>query len=237
MNTQKLFEEYKYKVELHTHTSPVSACSQIEPEALVHTYKELGCDAVVITNHLSPVLFSHEGSDEDKTEYYLSDYRRAKAEGDKIGIKVILGFEFRLAENNNDYLIYGVKEEDALPIYKYMTGTLKEFREGYKNPDMLFLQAHPFRDGMTQMDVSLLDGIEVFNMHPGHNSRVSLAAKYASDNHLVTVGGSDYHHHGLAGLIFARFKTLPRDSVSLAKLLRSGDYIFDLGGHAIVPNR
>ncbi len=236
MNTKKLFEEYKYKVELHTHTGPVSCCSAIEPEHLAQIYKSLGCDAVVLTNHLSPVLLEHNKDDDTIIEYYLNDYRRAKAEGDKIGIEVILGLEFRLTENYNDYLIYGVTEDDGRPIYKYMTGTLKEFREGYKNPDMLFLQAHPFRDGMTRMDLSLLDGIEVFNMHPNHNSRVPLAAKYACENGLIPVGGSDFHNYGLEGMVFARFKELPHNSIELADLLRSRDYIFDLGGYAIIPN-
>ena len=143
ISTKQLFSEYKYKVELHTHTGPVSNCSAITPTDLPNIYKELGCDAVVLTNHLSPVLFSHKGTDEEIIDYYLNDYRQAKAEGDKIGIEVILGFEFRLTENNNDYLIYGVKESDALPIYKYMTRTLKEFREEYKIPICSFCRHTP----------------------------------------------------------------------------------------------
>ena len=35
-------KEYKYKIDFHTHTSPVSPCSQITPQRMVEAYKELG---------------------------------------------------------------------------------------------------------------------------------------------------------------------------------------------------
>lgn len=35
---------------------------------------------------------------------------------------------------------------------------------------MLFYQAHPFRNSMKITNPELLDGIEVYNGHPGHDS-------------------------------------------------------------------
>ena len=46
-----LLSQYKYQIELHTHTSPVSDCSQVTPREMVDTYKKIGYDAVTITNH------------------------------------------------------------------------------------------------------------------------------------------------------------------------------------------
>ena len=80
-------QDYKYKIELHAHTKPVSGCSSIRPERMVEIIKELGCDAVVITNHC------RTGSDKNFAEHYLNDYRRTKEAGDKCGLNVILGME------------------------------------------------------------------------------------------------------------------------------------------------
>ncbi len=47
----KLLSQYKYRIELHAHTSPASACSEISPKEMVRIYKNLDYDAVTITNH------------------------------------------------------------------------------------------------------------------------------------------------------------------------------------------
>ena len=106
-------------------------------------------------------------------------------------------------------------------------------------PDSVFLQAHPFRDGMVLADPTILDGIEVFNLHPNHNSRVGIAALYAKENNFpVITAGSDFHHkdrkhEGVAAL---RARYLPEDSFGLASLLKSGDYLFEAGrNNLIIP--
>ena len=56
MNINKIKEdlksEYKYRIELHAHSKPVSPCSEIPPEQLIKVYKDLGFDAIALTNHL-----------------------------------------------------------------------------------------------------------------------------------------------------------------------------------------
>ena len=49
----------------------------------------------------------------------------------------------------------------------------------YKNEKNVILQAHPFRDGMVLANPVSIDGIEVFNFHINHNSRIGIAAQYA----------------------------------------------------------
>ena len=46
---------------------------------------------------------------------------------------------------------------------------------------------------MTQAPPELLDGIEVFNGNPRHNSRNELALEYAEKNGLLKLSGSDFH--------------------------------------------
>ena len=65
MNTKdlksKLLKQYKYRIELHAHTSPASGCSEITPKEMVDTYKSLGYDAVTITNHFTSVSRTRKG--------------------------------------------------------------------------------------------------------------------------------------------------------------------------------
>lgn len=104
-------------------------------------------------------------------------------------------------------------------------------------PDSVFVQAHPKRDGMEMVNPALLDGIEVFNMHPHHNSRVGLASLYAKENNIsVITAGSDFHHQNVSheGLAAIRTKYLPDDTFGIAKLLRQGDYLIEIARENII---
>ena len=233
---ETILKEYKYRTELHAHTSPASPCSQILPEEMAKTYHEKGYDAVVIANHF--FLQLTEGcTKEEAIERYLVDYEKTKEEAEKLGLNVILATELRFTENTNDYLIYGVDRDVLSVCYDYFDKGIEIFRKEVDLPDSVFLQAHPFRNGMTEVDPALLDGIETFNMHPNHNSRVGIAVRYAAENDLkITVAGSDFHHPncGHEGVSALRTKVLPRDSFHLAEILKSGDYVFEIGENAIM---
>ena len=233
---QQLKELYPYKIELHAHTSPMSGCSQILPEEMVETYLSKGYDAVVITNHFT----SHGFIGLDKNEAlskYFADYEKTVKASKGTKLKVLLGAEARFDENWNDYLVYGVDREVLSKIYDYFPKGVKAFRNEVELKNSTFLQAHPFRDGMVLCDPDLLDGIESFNMHPGHNSRVGLAVRYAAENNLsVKIAGSDFHHKNLGheAVSALRTKTLPENSFELSAILKSGDYILEIGENSLV---
>ena len=88
---------------------------------------------------------------------------------------------------------------------------------------------------MTQIGLEFLDGYEVFNMHPGHNSRVGFAAKAVYGSGKIITGGTDFHHVGHEGMCAMVTKVPVTDSYQLADILKSGDYIFDIWGNKIVP--
>ncbi len=231
----QLITDYKYRMELHAHTSPASACSQISPKEMVDTYKGIGYDAVVITNH-----FNYQPSDVSKEDYidrYLYDFEQTKLYGDQMGIKVYLGAEIRFTDSNNDYLVYGVDRAMLSEIYDLLPLGLENFRKNYSMQGSTFVQAHPMRDGMDEIDSSLLDGIEVFNMHPGHNSRVGMVSVYAKKNNIsIITAGSDFHHPGRnhEGVAALRCKELPKDGFALADLLKSDDYLLEIGRNNII---
>lgn len=241
---EQLNKEYPYRIELHAHTKPESRCSEISPEELVETYKKLGYDGICVTNHFMgynryiDAEYMPGETKEEQLEFYLNGYRKAKEHGDKIGIKVYLGLEIRFAkENENDYLIYGVDDEITSICYDNFREDLAYFRKNANLDKSVFIQAHPLRNGMEQVKPELLDGMETFNMHPGHNASIGIAVRYAKENNrkICTVG-SDYHHknRGHEGVSALRTKLLPKDSFELAEILKSGDYLFEIGGESIV---
>jgi len=227
-----LLRAYKFKLELHAHTSPASSCSEIAPEELVQIYKSLGYDAVVVTNHFPGGETAADTAD-TYVDRWLDDYHRARAEGERAGLTVLLGAEFHTADLRNDYLAYGIGRDDLIKAYSLARGDIAAFRAGFKNDRNLLIQAHPFRDGITRVDPSLLDGVETYNVHPHHNSRIGLAVKYAHENNLPAICGTDFHHHGHEGLAAVLARELPQDSFELARLIAGGDYLMCVCGEVV----
>ncbi len=225
---------YPYRIELHAHTNPCSGCSQLGPEELVRSYYEKGYHGVVLTNHFEPGKLSF--GKEEAVKMHIRDYESAKNVAQKYGMTVYLGVELRFQENINDYLIYGVDEGMLRSFYDYIPTDLATFRKACPLPESVLLQAHPFRSNMILADPKLLDGMECFNMHPRHNSAVGLATQYAYDANLsIKIAGGDSHRPGDPGLAALRTKVLPKDSFEIARILRSGDYVFDISGSVWIP--
>lgn len=226
-----MFNEFKFKTELHAHTTPASGCSQIPPEYLVKVYKEKGYTSIALTNH-----FMYDTADaEEKITKYLDDYYKTLELGKKEGINILLGSEIRFSENNNDYLIFGINPEDLYNINSLLDKSIDNFYKTFKNDKNIILQAHPFRDGMESVNPESLDGIEVFNVHPGHNSRIGFAAKLARENNFIVTCGTDYHHFGHEGLCGILTKEPLTDSFKLAEALKKREYIIDISGYKVIP--
>ena len=233
---EQLCGEYKFRIEMHAHTSPASPCSHISPTEMVKTYSALGYDAVVISNHFINFILADLPKGEAISRY-IKDYEDTCKAAEECGLKIILAAEVRFDENNNDYLIYGVDRSVLETVYDYFPKGIKAFRKEVKLENSVFLQAHPFRDGMERVDAALLDGIESINVHPGHNSRIGQAAKYAYENNLkIKIAGTDYHHPNVnhEGLSAIRTRVLPKDSFELAKILKENDYVIELGADSII---
>ena len=230
MNTEK----YCYKTELHLHTSPASPCSEIPPESAVKYYADLGYHSIVVCNHFFPGMF-HIDDKQKCIDTYLADYDLAMDAGQKYGVNVIFGCEIRFTENVNDYLLFGIDRDFLDFAYDNLSIGIVEFSKQFRNDDRLLIQAHPFRNGMTEVDPKYLDGIETFNMHPNHNSRVAIAAKYAKEHNLIPTVGTDFHHPGHQGLSALLTETELKSSQDIVKVLKSRDYLFEIGGCILHP--
>lgn len=213
------------KIDLHIHTSEVSGCGRVPAAEMARLYHEAGYDAIVITDHLIAGKNAEMPVDE-RADWYLSGYRAAKAEGERLGLIVMLGAELRFDCGHEDYLLYGITEADIAPIMRDLdSGMLPGdfYRRIRENGRMALIQAHPFRPELRQAPLDELDGIEVYNGHPEHDSHNDLAMARAMQGGegFIKTSGSDahkVHHVGRGGMIVDEPIA---DSVQLARWLKA----------------
>ncbi len=108
-------------------------------------------------------------------------------------LTVILGMELTFYENDNDYLVYGMTEDFIRQYPNMMELGLERFCALAHENGMVIFQAHPFRNRMTVMPPGLLDGVEVYNGNPRHDSRNDIARMWAEKYEKKMSSGSDYH--------------------------------------------
>ncbi len=184
-----------HKYETHFHTSETSQCGRVKAEEAVRIYHKAAYTGLVVTDHYYNGFFERHPfrSWDKKIDLYLAGYRNALAEGQRLGMDIQLGMEIRFNENANDYLVYGFDEAFLRKQRKLYRLTLKEFRELTAGMGIVIIQAHPFRVHMVPASPKLIDGVEVYNGNPRHNSSNHLALKYAQENKLKMLSGSDFH--------------------------------------------
>ena len=182
-----------FLTETHFHTSLSSPCANVPPEEALAAYINCGYSALVVTDHFSRICREHYGIDDNGewVDRFLSGYRYLKQT--MTSMHVLLGMEIRFDENANDYLVFGFSEEDLYQHPTMYEWSIQEFYRYAHERGWLVVQAHPFRDGMTITPPSCVDGIEIFNGNPRHNSRNEMAEHWARLNGLLTTSGSDYH--------------------------------------------
>ena len=218
-----------YKTELHCHSASVSACADISPADIVAQYLEKGYSSIVLTEHLSPATFAegnYSGGDDwsQKVDFFLSGYRALRdAAGDRL--HVLLGAEIRVdSHSGTDFLVYGLTEEILYSLTDLLNDKPRVLSERLRAAGCLFCQAHPFRNNMKIVNPALLDGIEVFNGNPSHDSRNAFAAMWAEQHSLIPLSGSDLHHphYPINGGILTD-RPIETNEQLLA-ILRSGSY-------------
>lgn len=183
------------KWELHAHCCETSLCGHVPAEELVKSYAGAGYTGLVLTDHYNAkTLDPMDGTDAEKVEKWLHGYELARVAGEKYGLRVLFGLEARLPINENDYLIFGATPEFLRAHPLLYRGTLPELHRLANDCGAIVVQAHPFREVCMPAAAEDLDGVEVFNGHPRHDSRNPLALEFAAAHpHLIRTSGSDYH--------------------------------------------
>ena len=170
------------RIDLHIHTSPLSACSYIEPHELVQEARRLELDGLCLTEH--------------QVQWDPAEVNRLALEA---GIKIFRGNEF--TTNQGDVLVFGFYED----IKELMI--IQELRESVQKAGGYMIAAHPFRGfktfGIGQLNMTVaqaskrkvfefVDAVEIGN---GKLTQVEndMARKVAKTLNLPGTGGSDAH--------------------------------------------
>ena len=219
----------KFMYEMHFHTRETSNCANVKAADAIEEYIKAGYDGIVVTDHLSPSTYMKYSREllpwKKKVDFFLRGYKEAlKTANGRINILLGMELRFRTSEGDNDYLVYGINEEFLYNTPKLLEMNIRDFYElAHKNGFLVF-QAHPFRVGMKVTNPKYLDGVEIFNGNPRHNSSNDIAEKWAEKYDLMVTSGSDYHEIedlGSGGIYFNKEIT---DNKTLVEELRKRDY-------------
>ncbi len=212
-----------YKTELHLHSHEVSPCCDLPTEETARRYREAGYRTVTVTDHLTKAVTERSGPWADTVEWFMSGYH-AFCDCLRGDIHVLFGFELRLEEHPNDYLVYGLGRDFLLASRGITAMPRREAAKLIHEAGGLLYAAHPFRNNMTVLPPDGLDGVEVFNAHGGHDSRNELAYAYAKRYGLHGIAGTDFHHpyHFPAAGILTEKEI--RSEKDLLSVLREGSY-------------
>lgn len=218
----------RYKIELHAHSSESSRCGSVEAAEVVKKYKNAGYNALVITDHYYARFFDKISklSWKKQLQKYLKGYRNAKKIADNLNFQLFLGIEIKFKNDPNEYLVYGLNQNFLLKYPNLHQLNLKKFKTliDQQEKEILIFQAHPYRKNMKPANTKLLDGLEVYNGNPRHDSQNEKALSYAKNHKLKMISGSDFHEYEDLALGGIASEKLPLKINELCNLLKSGNY-------------
>lgn len=214
------------KIDLHVHSSEVSMCGKLTAAQTVEMYKAAGFDAIVLTNHYNRDTADHfaRHGQPDFNAVYHDAYELARAEGEKVGLVVLCGYELRFNGSNNDYLVYGMPEDVRAYPHALFALNPRDFGNIARDRGFLFYQAHPFRNGMLIQHPSSFFGIEVKNGNPRHDSRNDVASLWAEKFGLHKIAGSDCHQTEDVAVTGIETDRTVKTMDDLLAVLRDDDY-------------
>lgn len=188
-----------FKYETHLHTAEASACASASGAEQARHYKELGYDGIIVTDHFfnGNTAITTFSSWEDRVNKFCKGYENAKAEGDKIGLRVFFGFEY--GYHGADILTYGVGKDFLLENDNICDISFYQFAERVHKAGGILIHAHPFREADWYIhEIKLLpkwiDAVEVYNSGNGKEIYNERAEWYADQFGFVKTAGSDNHH-------------------------------------------
>lgn len=187
---------------------------------MIPAVKNAGYDVLIITDHYRRDLFEGISDPSEIGKKHLEGYYKAKKIGESAGLRVFPAMEMCLAGTREDFLVYGMEEEDFYRLPPLWDMSQKEVFEYCDERGWLLIQAHPFRPYLEVKNPRYMHGIEVYNGNPRHDSHNGDAARFAEINNLPATSGSDYHQEGdegRGGMVFEEEINTMRDFVKAVK--------------------
>lgn len=211
-----------FLTEMHMHTSEASVCAEETAAEAVEIYRSLGYKTLVVSDHMAE-WYTRQPNFTDK---FLSGWRAVRDAAKPYGMNVLLAMELKLTSRPNDYLIYGATEDLFYenPDLPFLSEA--ELHSFAKKNGLLIVQAHPFRRGCEPADPKNIDGMEVWNGHPGWYDceQEVKAEKIADEFGLIKTAGSDFHGGGCIAGTGLLFPEEIKDWETALSFLKSGNY-------------
>ena len=99
-----------YRYETHLHTSEASRCGESTGAEMARACKKAGYTGLVVTDHFvnANTTVPADLPWPQRIDLFLLGYEQARAEGERIGLDVFLGWEYLNRPYGEDYLTYGL---------------------------------------------------------------------------------------------------------------------------------
>ncbi len=186
-----------FYVQMHIHTAETSACGQASGAEIARACKDAGYDMIVITDHFmnANIGCPRDWPWADQVEYLFRGYEAAKAEGDKIGLEVLFGWE--TFNNGPEFLTYGLGREFLLNNPDLAQLDAPAYLDRVRKAGGFVIHAHPFRRRdyipLFTPDANSVEAFEVWNAAHTDHACDEQAREMAEEYGLICTAGSDAH--------------------------------------------
>lgn len=211
--------------QLHLHTAETSACGHATGAEMARACKDFGYDLLVVTDHFmnANIGCPRTWPWPDQVDYLCRGFEAARAEGERIGLTVLFGWE--TANGGPEYLTYGLGREFLLDNPDIAAVDIPTYLRRVREAGGFVVQAHPFRRAsyITPFvpDPTLVEAFEVWNSSHRDHSWDDQALALARANGLIETAGSDAHRTPFAPGGAMRFPGEIRTSEELIAAIRS----------------
>lgn len=218
-----------FKYEMHCHSLPSNGGSPIE-EHIDHLIS-VGFSGLVITNHFrwGATALDRYMPWKDFVEHYARDWETGREYGAKRDFDVLFGVEEHIG-GGKEILVYGLTPEFFFANPELADHELATYSRLVRKNGGVILQAHPHRtrhympDPGPVGDLSLLDGIEVFNAANSEEENAGAEALAGSNPRFILTGGSDAHGNTTAGRGGISSPRRIKTEADLAALLKAKEH-------------
>jgi len=186
-----------FYVQMHLHTAETSRCGVDSAKDMTRACKRAGYDLLVVTDHFmnANIRVNPGMTWPEKVEALMKGYRAAKAEGDRIGLNVLFGWE--TYTSGPEYLTYGLGEDFLLKNPDIDRLPPREYLRAVRSAGGFVCHAHPFREAYYIPHFTPItdevDAIEVFNAGNDDPAWNRKALALARKTGLIELAGSDAH--------------------------------------------
>lgn len=193
-----------FYIQLHLHTSETSRCGIDDGAAMARACAEAGYDLIVITDHFFNANIRCDAglSWKQKVDFLFRGYRAARAEGEKLGLTVLKGWE--TYNDGPEYLTYGLDERFLLENPDIARVSGPEYLRRIREAGGFVAHAHPYRKAYYIPPFTPsprgLEAFEVFNgvqdnpASSHYNLSYNAQALEAARRHgVIEIAGSDAH--------------------------------------------